>query len=177
MNDPTFLAKIGERMGDTLMPPESDAGPPPPAVTAAAAPTEPPEIRTVLDAAKYGDLEAIEDFMAIGKGGDADEEGRTALHYAVAYDQPAAVEALLAAGASAAVTDNYQNTPLHYAAGYARIFPLVALLRGGADVQAVNGGGQKPADVVRLDDRNPLNRNERAMAVLDGAAPPDSLTL
>ena len=37
---------------------------------------------------RYGDTEAIEDFLAIGKDvNDADDQGRTALHYAVAYQQ------------------------------------------------------------------------------------------
>ena len=41
---------------------------------------------------RYGDLEAIEDYMAIGKGALADSEQRTALHYAVAYDKPDALQ-------------------------------------------------------------------------------------
>ena len=77
------------------------------AVTAAAA------------AHRVGDLEAIEDYCAIGKGGLQDEEQRGALHYAVAYDHPDAVQALLAAGAALEVTDQGGNTPLHYAAGCA----------------------------------------------------------
>ena len=37
---------------------------------------------------RYGDTEAIEDFLAIGKDVNAgDDQGRTALHYAVAYQQ------------------------------------------------------------------------------------------
>ena len=55
--------------------------------------------------------------MAIGKGGLQDEEQRGALHYAVAYDHPDAVQALLAAGAALEVADQGGNTPLHYAAG------------------------------------------------------------
>ncbi len=35
---------------------------------------------------RFNDLEAVEDYVAIGKGGVTDEEGRTALHYGAAYD-------------------------------------------------------------------------------------------
>lgn len=46
-----------------------------------------PEITTLLEAARYGDLEAVEDFIAIGKEvTTADKEGRTPLHYAAAID-------------------------------------------------------------------------------------------
>lgn len=49
----------------------------------------------LLSCLRIGDLEAIEDYMAIGKGGLTDGEGRSALHYAVAYDKPAAVQVRL----------------------------------------------------------------------------------
>lgn len=71
MNDVEFLEKVGRRVGPpTGMSPSS---PPPPSTTEEppSTPTteEPtmPEINTLLDAAKYGDLEAVEDFLAIGK--------------------------------------------------------------------------------------------------------------
>lgn len=74
-------------------------------------------MNNILDAAKYGDLEAIEDYMAIGKGDLKDGEGRTALHYAVAYDQAPAVQALLSSGFDSNATEKDGNTALHYAAG------------------------------------------------------------
>lgn len=49
---------------------------------------------------RYGDLEAAEDFLAIGKEVDMrDPEGRTPLFFAVAYNHAAIVEELLRAGA------------------------------------------------------------------------------
>jgi hypothetical protein len=59
------LAKIGERLGDVQVQV-------PPAGAAAAAAVRPPaadvpDIDNLIDAAKYGDLEAVEDFIAIGK--------------------------------------------------------------------------------------------------------------
>jgi hypothetical protein len=69
---------------------------------------------------RVGDLEAIDDYLAIGKGGMTDGEGRSALHYAVAYDRAPAVQALLAGGADSSVCDKTGNPPLHYAAGCVR---------------------------------------------------------
>ncbi len=45
---------------------------------------------------RYGDEEAVEDFLAIGKDpNEGDAQGRTALHYATAYDQPVIARMLL----------------------------------------------------------------------------------
>ena len=45
---------------------------------------------------RYGDEEALEDFIAIGKDiNEADKEGRTALHYATAFNQPTCASMLL----------------------------------------------------------------------------------
>ncbi len=36
---------------------------------------------------RYGDVEGVEDFIAIGKGvNEADKDLRTPLHYSIAYD-------------------------------------------------------------------------------------------
>lgn len=66
-----MLAKIGEHLGDVQVqvPPPGAA---PAAAAAAAGAVRPlgadvPEIDNLFDAAKYGDLEAVEDFIAIGK--------------------------------------------------------------------------------------------------------------
>ena len=70
---------------------------------------------------RYGDTEAVEDFLAIGKDVNmVDDQLRTALHYAVAYAQMEAFEALLQGGADLERADVKANTPLHYAAGYGR---------------------------------------------------------
>jgi hypothetical protein len=82
------LAKIGERLGDVQV-----QVPPPGAAAAAAgaaaaasagrpAAADVPDIDNLIDAAKYGDLEAVEDFIAIGKvcvfcGGQAGAEWTT----------------------------------------------------------------------------------------------------
>ena len=50
---------------------------------------------------RYGDLEAVEDFIAVGKDvNETDEDGRTALHYAVAYNHADIADELISNGAS-----------------------------------------------------------------------------
>ena len=100
----------------------------------------------LLEACRWGDVEAAEDFIAIGKSvGEADKEGRTALyahaalrcaaareltcalaprrgrHFAVAFGRGEAgiqiLKMLLEAGAKPDAVDTKKNTTLHYAAG------------------------------------------------------------
>ena len=174
MADPEFLAKIGAKMGDPgavlgngQAAPGAGAAAPPPA--------EPIEVNDVLDAARAGDLEAIEDFAAIGQDKKVDEAGRTALHYAVAYNQGAAASALLKAGAAVDVPDMMGNTALIFAAGYGRGSAVRALLAAGAAGGARNKDGQNAAEIIRAEPRNPLNADAALLAVLDGTATLDSL--
>lgn len=161
MSDATFLGKIGEKMGDL----ESlvvESLPPSPAVTSAA---PPPVVNNILDAAKYGDIEAIEDYMAIGKGDLRDENQRSALHYAVAYNQGGAAKALLDNGADVCAVDDAGNTPLHFAAGYGRAGAVRGLVDVGADINAKNSDGKTAAELIRGEPRNPLNNDT---ALLEG---------
>lgn len=156
MQDPEFLAKIGAKLDFSEMVGDSEAAAPPP----------PPEVNNILDAAKYEDIEAIEDFIAIGKSGDRDENQRTALHYAVAYNRGNAAGALLRGGADVNAVDDKLNTPLHYAAGYGRGAAVKALINAGASPSMKNADGQTPADVIKLEPRNPLNNDSEVMEIL-----------
>ncbi len=50
---------------------------------------------------RHGDLEAVQDFIAIGKDvNERDGDGRSALHYAVAYSHADIVEELVSSGAN-----------------------------------------------------------------------------
>lgn len=149
MNDPMFLQKFSEKMGD-LDDVLGPAQPPPTTAAAAAAQGPPAEVNDILDAAKVGDIEAIEDFVAIGKCDITDEAGRGALHYAVAYNQGAAASALLEAGADVNAVDSEGNTPLHFACGYGRGNAARALLAKGADTGLKNSDGKSIYVVLPL---------------------------
>ena len=131
-----------------------------PAAAAAAAPT--PEVETLHDAARYGDVEAVEDFIAIGKDVNArDSSQRTPLHYAIAFGKGDTGEEifnqLIEADSDLTAVDEKKNTPLHYACGYGKTFAVRALLEKGCDVTAQNGTGKTPIDLVKLEAKNPIN--------------------
>ena len=139
------------------------------ASAAGAAPAGPAEVNNLFDAAKEGDVEALEDFVAIGKDlNDQDSEGRTPLHYAVAYDKAISVDALIEAGATIDSRDNKQNTPLHYACGYGRVDIAEALLDAGADPAAVQEEFQTPKMLAEKDERNPIAKNSKLIERLAG---------
>jgi hypothetical protein len=162
MQDPEFLAKIGAKMGNL----EEIVGGMPAGAPASAPPPPPPEVHNILDAAKYGDVEAIEDFLAVGKADDRDENKRSALHYSVAYDQGEAAGALLRGGADVNALDDKGNTPLHYASGYGRGAAVRALLAAGADVTVKNDEDQTAVDVILVEPRNPLNNDSELLEML-----------
>ncbi|KXZ50900.1 hypothetical protein GPECTOR_14g148 [Gonium pectorale] len=166
-NDPNFLAKLGEKLGDVAPGAGAAAAPPPAAAMPGAAPQE-VEINNIRDAAKYGDEEAVEDFIAIGKDlNEGDPQGRTALHYSVAYDHAVIAKMLIDEGANLEVRDSMNNTPLHYACGYGRTGLARMLLDAGADKTVQNNTGKTPIDLARLDGRNPVNADEELLKRLE----------
>lgn len=164
-NDHELLAKISAKLGAVAVP----ASPPP------APPTKPPEITNLLDAARWGDLEAVEDFLAVGKGDfltAADAEQRSALHYAVANGRgdvgEEVVALLLKAGAKPDATDSKGNTTLHYAVGYGRAEYAVMLLDAGASVAARNATGKTAGELAAANPANPVLQDAALMKRLAG---------
>ncbi len=60
---------------------------------------------------------------------DADEEGRTGLHFACGYGEMACMDLLLEHGANVNAIDHNKNTALHYAAGYGQAQCVEVLLK------------------------------------------------
>lgn len=171
MSNAEFLSKLGEKLGDIDMqlPGDAYAG----ASAANQAPPgaqAPPEVENLLQAAKYGDLEATEDLIAVGHDVNmTDAEKRTPLHYAVAYRQLAVLDELLRAGAGLESTDSKGNTPLHYAAGYGRGEFVKRLIEAGASGKAVNDSQHTPHQLVTMEERNPLNQETDVLQLLEKA--------
>lgn len=173
-NDATFLKKLNDKLGGEEairaavggdIPVDVPGG----AVPAPAPPT--PEVETLHDAARYGDTEAVEDFIAVGKDVDArDSSQRTPLHYAIAFGKGDAGEEIFAmlmdANSDLTAVDEKKNTPLHYACGYGKIFAVKALLEKGCDVSAKNGTGKTPLDLVKLEAKNPINEETELLEKL-----------
>jgi ankyrin repeat protein len=127
--------------------------------------------RRLLLHCRVGDIEAVEDFIAVGKDvNDADDEGRTPLHYAVAKNETKIARALIDAGADLTACDTKQNTALHYAAGYGQLDCVDVLLAAGAPVSAKNHTGKTAADIARLNMKNPVCHDESIMKQLDSSA-------
>jgi len=77
-----------------------------------------------------GDDAALLQLLKAGADKDeADEEGRTALHFAAGYGEIKCAEVLLEAGAAVDAADNNSNTALHYAAGYGQDEGVALLLK------------------------------------------------
>ena len=170
-DDEKLLKKIAAKLGPAGAP----SRPPP---------VEPPaEITNLHEAARWCDLEATEDFIAIKKDVNApDKDMRRPLHLAVAFGDGGEqgmqlVQALMDAGANLEAQDSKQNTPLHYAVGYGRIEYVRHLLSAGASAQARNATGKTPHAIAleSADKGNPVAKEADIMALLAAgaaAAPP-----
>lgn len=118
-------------------------------------------------ACRLGDVEAVEDFLAVGKDVNMrDAEQRTPMHFAAAYNQVEIAKTLLEAGADLKATDTKNNAPLHIAAGYGRTEMVEALLEAGADIKAQNDNGKTPKDLVGMNEQNPIMQNEELLQKL-----------
>lgn len=116
---------------------------------------------TLHEAAKNGDLKAVQDFLEKKKPLDAqDHKGITPLGYAIGANRIAVVKLLLDSRANPYAVDSTGNSGLHYAAGYGRKELLEYLLKVGANVGQANSQGQTPLAVATQ------NRQEACIQVL-----------
>jgi hypothetical protein len=171
-NDPDFLQRLNDALGGEDAIRAAAGGIAPPEAAAAPAAAQAPEVETLHDAARYGDVEAVEDFIAVGKDINArDSSSRTPIHYAIAFGKGDAGEEifnlLLEAGADLTATDEKKNTPLHYACGYGKPFAVKALLEKGCDKTATNGTGKTPIELVKLEPKNPINNDAELVGALE----------
>mmetsp|Transcript_51814 Transcript_51814/g.154762 ORF Transcript_51814/g.154762 Transcript_51814/m.154762 type:complete len:268 (-) Transcript_51814:309-1112(-) len=116
---------------------------------------------TLHEAAKNGDLKAVQDFLSRRKPLDGqDHKGITALGYAIGANRIAVVKLLLDNRANPYAVDSSGNSGLHYASGYGRKELVEYLLKTGAAVSQANAQGQTPLAVATQ------NRQEAVIQVL-----------
>jgi hypothetical protein len=152
-NDPAVLQKLGGAMGDMF---DFDALLPGGAEGAEEGEGEEEEEGEpgLHSAATDGDADKLKELLdAEGADADeADEEGRTALHFAAGYGELECAKLLLGKGASVDLCDGNKNTALHYAAGYGQAESVKLLLEHGADKGAKNEDGKTPLEVAQLNE-------------------------
>merc|ERR1719450_1481160 len=108
----------------------------------------------VHEAAKMGDLKAVQEYMAKGQPLDAqDQRGITPLGYAIGANKIAVVKLLLDKRANPYAVDSQGNCGLHYASGYGRKELTEYLLKTGASVNQTNAKGQSPLAVATMNNQ------------------------
>ncbi len=104
---------------------------------------------SLVEAAKSGDSAAaiamVKDKTDVNA---AEKDGTTPLHWAVYHNDVPLIDALLKAGAKAAVTNDYGSSPLTEAAIVGNPDVIGKLLKAGADPNAGNADGQTPLMVI-----------------------------
>ena len=117
---------------------------------------------------RYGDAEAVEDYIAIGKDvNEVDENSRAPLHFAAGSGNLEIARLLLDANANVDCKDAKMNTPLHYATGYGHVDMTRLLVENGSVVSLQNANGKKPADLAKLNPENPILKDEDLMVKLN----------
>eukprot|EP00933_Yihiella_yeosuensis_P032742 TRINITY_DN2637_c0_g1_i3.p1 TRINITY_DN2637_c0_g1~~TRINITY_DN2637_c0_g1_i3.p1 ORF type:complete len:267 (-),score=76.76 TRINITY_DN2637_c0_g1_i3:105-905(-) len=113
------------------------------------------------EAAKNGDLKAVQEYLAKKKPLDAqDHKGITPLGYAIGANRIAVVKLLLDNRANPYAVDSSGNSGLHYAAGYGRKELTEFLLKVGTSVSQANAQGQTPMEVATI------NKHDAIMQLL-----------
>ena len=139
--------------------------------------------RSIYEAAKYGDLAAIQQSLKEDKAdiNKRDFRGYTPLHYASKHEQPLAVEFLLKNGAAVDLASFYGFTSLHLASisGSLRVIPI--LIRNKANVNAKDNSGYTPLhyassiygqlEIVIMLVENGADINARTVGFLEGHTP------
>jgi hypothetical protein len=166
-NDPVLLKKFNDKLGMSVGGGGAGAGAGAGAGPPGAGPGQEPVVEDLLSAAKYGDAEAVEDYIAIGKDvNEVDDNSRAPLHFAAGSGNIEIANLLLEAGANVDSKDTKMNTPLHYSTGYGHVDMSRLLVENGSVVSLQNANGKKPKDLASLNPENPILKDEDLMTKL-----------
>jgi peptidoglycan/LPS O-acetylase OafA/YrhL len=108
----------------------------------------------IWEAARAGDLRAIERHLASGVAVDAldPERGGTPLLWAAVTGQAESIELMIERGANVNAVDRDGGSALHAAAFMGHEKAVDVLIRNGAKVNAANVRGERPLDGASLDE-------------------------
>ena len=156
MNDPEMMSKMGKKFQEAMEDPEFKA-----LLKTGEAEAEeeeegeePGKETTIIGAASNGSLDRLKELLKEGADADeADEEGRTALHFASGYGELECMKALLDAGANIDAVDENKNTALHYAAGYGNKDSVELLKEKGADLSLKNAEDKTAKEVAAMNEQ------------------------
>jgi hypothetical protein len=118
---------------------------------------EPGKETTIISAASNGSVDRLKELLADGADvNEADEEGRTALHWSAGYSEIECMKALIEAKCDINAVDENSNTALSYAAGYGNEDAVKLLLDHKADVSVKNAEGKTAKDVAEMNDQDAI---------------------
>ncbi|RAL48049.1 hypothetical protein DM860_017840 [Cuscuta australis] len=105
------------------------------------------DIESLIEAARYADIEDIKSLVSRGVSLDSkDSLGRTALHMASANGHLDVVNYLIDSKVDVNAFNEEKNTPLHWACINGHMEVVKSLILAGASVSALNSHGNTPLD-------------------------------
>lgn len=108
-------------------------------------------VKRFIDAARFNDISEVVSLLRSGLPIDSqDENGYTALYWAVSSNHTDIVDELIRVGADVNIQNHHHWTPLHAAAQNNNTDIVEALLRHGAIPSIRNKKGQTALDVARM---------------------------
>ena len=107
----------------------------------------------LIEAAKSGDVETVRAMLPQVDVDEAQEDGTTALHWAVHLDNATLVDLLIKSGATVRAANRYGMTPLALAAINGNAVVIERLLKAGVDVNATIAKGETALMTAARSDR------------------------
>jgi hypothetical protein len=159
MNDAELMSKMGKKFQEAMEDESFVSGlvKPDDAEEEEEEGEEPGKETTIISAASNGSVDRLKELLADGADvNEADEEGRTALHWSAGYSEIECMKALIEAKCDINAVDENSNTALSYAAGYGNEDAVKLLLDHKADVLVKNAEGKTAKDVAEMNDQDAI---------------------
>ena len=158
MNDPDLMTKMGKKFQEAMEDESFVSGlVKPEDAEEEEEGEEPGKETTIISATSNGSVDRLKELLAEGADvNEADEEGRTALHWSAGYSEIECMKALIEAKCDINAVDENANTALSYAAGYGNEDAVKLLLDNEADVSLKNAEGKTAKDVAEMNDQDAI---------------------